>query len=97
MPKGYFGTAGEILATEFRKGLVAESFSDRLADSSEELMEGFPEAALVKTLQRSWHPTSTTIYSNWLRYIVSQKADISKLLAVTAVQERNQRKPMTLP
>src|ERR1039457_4050110 len=32
MPKGYFGAAGEILATEFRKGLVADRFSDRLAD-----------------------------------------------------------------
>jgi homoserine O-succinyltransferase len=97
MPKGYFDAAGETLLTDFRDVLLSDQLAGHLSDQREELMDGFPEDALVGTLQRTWHSAATTIYRNWLRYIVSQKADISKLLAVTAVHENVQRKPMALP
>jgi homoserine O-succinyltransferase len=67
MPKGYFDAAAARLVTEFRE-LV-------LSDRREELMEAFPEAALVVSLQNTWHSSAMTIYRNWLRYVATQKVD----------------------
>ena len=83
MPKGYFDAAGERLATEFRDGLVADSPSER----REELMDSFPEAGLVGTLQKTWQSSSTSIYRNWLCYVMSEKEDVSKFSAVATVRE----------
>jgi len=90
MPKGYFDAVGESLVTDFRDVLLAY----RLSDKGEELMEEFPDAALIRTLQKPWYSAATTIYRNWLRYMVSQKADLSKLSALASGQENVQRKPM---
>jgi len=84
MPRSYFDAAGEKLVTDFRKALLSGSVSEK----PENLMEGFPEAVLVATLQRTWHSTANTIYRNWLRYIVSRKTDRPKLSAATAVHEK---------
>ncbi len=89
MPEGYFDFASERLVADFRDVL--------LSDRREELMEGFPEAALVGTLQRTWHSSATSIYRNWLNYMVSKKAEISKFTAVSASHEDNQRKRSALP
>ena len=89
MPEGYFDFAGERLVADFRDVL--------LSDRREELMEGFPEAALVGTLQRTWHSSATSIYRNWLNYMVSKKAEVSKFTAVSAIHEDNQRKRSALP
>lgn len=88
VPIGYFDDASTELVTEFR-GVV-------LSDRREELMDGFPEAVLARTLQRTWHSAAMTIYRNWLSYLTSQKADISKLSAVAAVHENVQRKRSAL-
>jgi homoserine O-succinyltransferase len=89
MPKGYFDSAGVRVVTDFRDVL--------LSDRREELMEGFPEVALVGTLQRTWLSSATTIYRNWLRYMVSNKAEASQFLAVSAIHEDSQRKRSALP
>jgi homoserine O-succinyltransferase len=88
MPKGYFDAAGESLATKFRDALVADCPSER----SEELMEGFPEAVLVGTLQKTWQSSSTGIYRNWLRYVMSKKKDVSKFAAAVRENEDVQQK-----
>jgi len=89
MPKGYFDAAGERLVADFQDVL--------LTDRREELMEGFPEAALVGTLQKTWLSSATTVYQNWLRYVVSNKAETSKFSVVSAIHEDSQRKRSALP
>src|ERR1700690_1168511 len=88
MPKGYFDPAATRLLTDFRDVV--------LSDRREELMEGFPEAALGGTLQKTWHSSATTIYRNWLRYVISKKADLSAYPAVAAVYQNLQRKRSAL-
>src|SRR5580704_4698276 len=46
MPNGYFDEEATRLLADFRDVV--------LSDRREELMEGFPEAALVRTLQKTW-------------------------------------------
>ena len=84
MPRGYFDAASARLVSEFRDVV--------LSDRREELMEGFPEAALARTLEKTWHSSATAIYSNWLRYLVSKKSDIPEFSAVTAPLEIVERK-----
>lgn len=93
MPRSYFDAAGEKLVTVFRQALLTGSVSDK----PEELMEGFPEAALVATLQRTWHLAARTIYRNWLRYMVSRKTDMAKPSAATVVHENTGRKSGASP
>jgi homoserine O-succinyltransferase/O-acetyltransferase len=88
MPKGYFDAAGARLLTEFRDVV--------LSDRREELMEGFPEGALVGTLQKTWHSSATAIYRNWLHYVVTKKADVSALPAMAAVYHQTSRKRSAL-
>jgi hypothetical protein len=93
MPKSYFDAAGESLVTVFREAVLTGSVSGK----PEDLMEGFPEAALVATLQRTWHSAARTIYRNWLRYMVSRKEDMPKLSAPTVVHENGGRKSEASP
>ena len=81
MPQGYFDAQGEKMVTEFRDSVLTLA----AVNQQEELMDGFPEAALAGTLQKTWHSTAKAIYRNWLRYIVSQKRDRSHL--ITAAHE----------
>ncbi|MFZ3366951.1 MAG: homoserine O-succinyltransferase, partial [Candidatus Sulfotelmatobacter sp.] len=88
MPKGYFDTASARVVTEFRDVV--------LSDRREELMEGFPEASLAGTLQKTWHSSATAIYRSWLRYVVSNKSDMPKFSAVAAARENVERKRSAL-
>jgi len=88
MPRGYFDAVSARLVTEFRD--VA------LSDRREELMEGFPEASLAGTLEKTWHSSATAIYRNWLRYLVSKKSDMRGFSAVTASLEIVERKRSAL-
>jgi homoserine O-succinyltransferase len=65
LPKGYFDAAGERLLTDFRE--IAQ------ADPREEVMEGFPEAAVVGALRNPWRSAAAGIYRNWLQYLISKK------------------------
>ena len=84
MPKGFFDTASTHLVTEFRDAIVT--------DRREELMEGFPEVVLAETLQKTWQSSATTIYGNWLHYVLSKKADLPKVPAVVTVHENFKQK-----
>ena len=91
MPKGYFDEAGEKLVTDFRNDLLAGRISSCPSDQREELMAAFPDAALVATLKKTWHPAASTIYRNWVSYMRSEKADLSKPIAVTTARETAQQ------
>ena len=84
MPKGYFDAASTRIVTDFRDVV----FSDR----REELMEGFPDAALTRALQRIWHTSAVGMYRNWLRYVISKKGDVSKFSAAAASHENAESK-----
>jgi homoserine O-succinyltransferase len=81
LPKGYFDAVCERLVTEFRDSVLSRHLSNVELDKREELMEGFPGSTLMGSLQKVWHSAATTIYGNWLRYMISQREDSSKLLA----------------
>jgi homoserine O-succinyltransferase len=88
MPKGYFEAAAVNLLTDFRDVVMA--------DRREELMEEFPESALVGSLQNTWRSSSISIYRNWLQYVVEKKADVSAFPAMAAVYHQNSRKRSAL-
>jgi homoserine O-succinyltransferase len=88
MPKGYFDASGEMLAKDFR----SLTHDRQSSIAPEELMATFPEAALVGALQKAWHSSSTTIYRNWLRYIVSKKAETPEFHVAVPVRENVQGK-----
>ena len=88
MPRGYFDPASARLLSDFREAV--------LSDRREELMEGFPEASLAGTLQKTWHSSAKTIYRNWLRYVVSKKSDLPRFSAVAATRQNVERKRSAL-
>jgi homoserine O-succinyltransferase len=67
MPKDYFDATGANLVTDFRDSV--------LSDRREELMESFPQAALVGALHKTWHSSATAIYGKWLQYVLIKKAE----------------------
>jgi homoserine O-succinyltransferase len=88
MPKGYFDAASASLVTEFQDAV--------LSDRREELMEGFPEASVARTLQKTWHSSATAIYRNWLCYVLSKKSDMPGFSAVAVVRGNVERKRSAL-
>jgi homoserine O-succinyltransferase len=83
MPKGYFDAAATKLLAEFQDAAMG--------DPREGLMEGFPEAAVVGTVQKTWHASATGIYHNWLRYVLN-KSEMPEFLAVASIRDNVQRK-----
>src|SRR5580658_7389001 len=77
MPKGYFDAAAARLLSDFRD--VA------LADRREEVMEGFPEAALVGDLKSTWRTSALSVYRNWLQYVASKKTEATAFPAMAVL------------
>jgi homoserine O-succinyltransferase len=77
VPKDYFDGSATSLLTTFRQGVGSER--------REELMDGFPEVALVGMLQKTWKSSATSIYCNWLRYMLSKKGIMSKFPAAAVI------------
>jgi len=88
MPKGYFEAAARALLNRFREAVEA--------DRREELIEAFPEAAVVNSLRKTWHSSAVSIYKNWLEYLVSKKADVSAFRPMTAADQQTSRKRSAL-
>jgi homoserine O-succinyltransferase/O-acetyltransferase len=84
MPQGYFDATAAGLFTEFRDIV--------LSDRREELMEGFPEAALINSLENTWHSSARSTYRNWLQYVLTGKVDASAFPPVAAVYHQATRK-----
>jgi homoserine O-succinyltransferase len=75
MPQGYFDASAKKLLDDFRE--------KALSDLREDLMQSFPEQALMETLRNSWQLSATGVYQNWLHYIARKKAK-STVFAATA-------------
>jgi len=92
MPKSYFDSTGERLANDLQALLLEKQGSI----PPEELMAGFPEAALIGALQKTWQTSSTTIYRNWLQYMIAKKAELPRFRSAVPVAETVERKPTAL-
>jgi homoserine O-succinyltransferase len=77
MPKGYFDASAAQLLSDFRE--IARS------ERREELIDSFPESAVVGTLQKTWHSSSVAVYRNWLQYVVTQKTEATAFPAMAAM------------
>lgn len=88
MPQGYFGTVAARLLTAFRESA--------LSDPREEVMTGFPEAAIVSTLQNGWHSCATSIYRNWLQHVKSRKSEASAFVALSAPADQGYQRRSAL-
>ena len=77
MPKGYFDSAATGLLNVFRETAIA--------DHDERAMDHFPEeGALIGTQQTSWKSSSTTLYRNWLQYVMTRRAEASAFPVLAA-------------
>jgi homoserine O-succinyltransferase len=74
MPQGYFDQAAAEILADFQR--------TALADRREEHLALFPET-VAKSLQKTWQPSATCIYRNWLRYVLAKTAEASKFAPVT--------------
>jgi homoserine O-succinyltransferase/O-acetyltransferase len=88
MPKGYFDATAARLLAEFRDIV--------LSDRREELMEAFPEAAVVGSLKSTWRSSAMGIYRNWLQYVVSKKAETTTFPAMAVLHDSSPRKRSAL-
>ncbi|MGB6430076.1 MAG: homoserine O-succinyltransferase [Candidatus Acidiferrales bacterium] len=75
MPEGYFDPIATKLLSDFQESVIA--------DPREELLARFPEAAISEAIQGTWQKSAATVYSNWLRYLITGKADASSIRAAT--------------
>jgi len=89
MPRGYFDGAATELLTKFHE--------KALSHPSEEVMAMFPESAIAGGLQNTWRSSATCVYSNWLEYVVSKKADASVFAAIAVFSGHIQRKRSAMP
>jgi homoserine O-succinyltransferase/O-acetyltransferase len=69
MPHGYFDTEATKILEEFRE--------NALRHRDDELMTVFPEAAVIESLQNSWHHSATCVYRNWLQFLAANSPESS--------------------
>jgi homoserine O-succinyltransferase/O-acetyltransferase len=75
MPHGYFDSVASKLLSDFKEQVIS--------DPRDELMTGFPEAAVVDAVRSTWQASAATVYRNWLQYLISKKADAAAVSAMT--------------
>jgi homoserine O-succinyltransferase/O-acetyltransferase len=75
MPHGYFDSVASKLLSDFKEQVIS--------NPREELMTGFPEAAVVNAVRSTWQASAATVYRNWLQYLMSKKADAAAISAMT--------------
>jgi homoserine O-succinyltransferase len=83
MPHGYFDAAAAQLLNDFQKSTLAQPHPEQLAF--------FPET-VIETLQNTWKSSATSIYRNWLQYVMTKKAEASPYAAVAGSESYLQRK-----
>ena len=88
LPKGYFDADAIALLTAFNE--------DALSNRRENMMAGFPESAVVATLQNGWKSSAIGIYHNWLEYVRSRKSESSSYNAVRSYDNRPQKRSAVL-
>ena len=75
MPHGYFDRVASKLLSDFKEQVIS--------NPREELMTGFPEAAVVDAVRSTWQASAATVYRNWLQYLISKKADAAAISTMT--------------
>jgi homoserine O-succinyltransferase/O-acetyltransferase len=75
MPHGYFDNVASKLLSDFQEQVIS--------NPREELMTGFPEAAVVHAVRSTWQAVAATVYRNWLQYLISRKADAAAISVMT--------------
>jgi homoserine O-succinyltransferase/O-acetyltransferase len=70
MPRGYCNPAATRLLADFEETALRHLRVDVLSD--------FPEAAVVGMLQNTWNSAATRVYSHWLQYVSSRKAELQR-------------------
>jgi len=83
MPHGYFDPAAIELLTRFREKVSSHRGEEFTAD--------FPEIVADRSLASRWHSSATHVYSNWLQYVASRKADSSAFAAVPQIGRETSR------
>ena len=69
MPEGYFDAAASIALANFRQSVVHSR--------DESLMADFPEQLVPDALNSTWRSSAISLYHNWLKYVLSRKAESS--------------------
>lgn len=77
MPHGYFNEQARVLLGRFQERAQCER--------DEAILDNFPQAAVEKTLQKTWDSASHRIYTNWLRYLLSRKTERQCLTPVARI------------
>jgi homoserine O-succinyltransferase/O-acetyltransferase len=67
LPVRYFDAAAAKLLSDFRATVTA--------DPQEPHMGQFPEAAVARALHGTWRQSASTVYRNWLRYLILRRTD----------------------
>jgi len=75
MPHGYFDATASKLLSDFREKVIC--------DPRDNLMTGFPEAAIVDAVRGTWQSSAASVYRNWLQYLISNRADATAISAMT--------------
>ena len=88
LPKGYFDAAATRLLSDFRK--------NALSNRQEETIAGFPESAVVETLQNGWNSSANSIYRNWLEYVRTRKAESPDYVHVPAYDKPQRKRSAAL-
>jgi homoserine O-succinyltransferase len=89
MPNGYFDSRATKLLAAFQ--------NNALLDPCEEVIENFPEGAVVRTLQNHWSSSARCIYSNWLEYISGRKAGDPVVVSGVGFHSQTERRRLALP
>ncbi|MGA8022813.1 MAG: homoserine O-succinyltransferase [Candidatus Acidiferrales bacterium] len=74
-PQNYFDETSTNQLSEFRERAASAP--------SENLMADFPEAAVAQAVRSTWQTSAATVYRNWLQYLMSRKADVAAVSAMT--------------
>jgi homoserine O-succinyltransferase len=83
-PHGYFDDAAAQLLAEFKQTAIANPREEQIAF--------FPETIVNDALQNTWHSSATSIYTNWLQYVLSRKAESSQFVTMPVSYPELQRK-----
>jgi homoserine O-succinyltransferase len=75
MPHGYFDAAAAKLLSGFEESVAAAP--------REELLAKFPEADVSSAVRATWQVGAASVYRNWLQFLISTKADVRTLSAMT--------------
>jgi homoserine O-succinyltransferase len=84
MPHGYFDEVAAKLLAEFKEAALAHPGEEQLAF--------FPETIVRDALQNTWESSATSIYTNWLQYVLSRKAESSQFVTMTVSYPEVQQK-----